>query len=253
MAKPARIIALGASNLTRGFSTIVSEARAAWGPEVQVLAAFGYGRSYGAPSTVLFRTLPGILDSGLWQMLESMPSVPTRVLITDVGNDILYGYSIERILAWVDEALIRLQRLTQDIVLTGLPLASIQQLSQTKYLIFRSLLFPSSRLSLFQVRTMAEQVNAGLIQLANAHNVKFFRLTPAWYGFDPIHIRHSLKRSAWNQILDSPLTASAGSITLPERRKLYFMLPELRWILGIQQHAPQSGVSLPGGGRVWLY
>ena len=61
----ARAVALGASNLTRGFRTVVSAARAAWGPEVQVLAALGHGRSYGAPSRVPFRTLPGILESGL--------------------------------------------------------------------------------------------------------------------------------------------------------------------------------------------
>ncbi len=108
----ARVIALGASNLTRGFRTVVSAARAAWGPEVQVLAALGHGRSYGAPSRVVFRTLPGILESGLWRTLESLPALPTRALVADVGNDILYGLSAERILAWVEEALSRLQRVT---------------------------------------------------------------------------------------------------------------------------------------------
>ena len=56
-----RIVALGASNLTRGFQTLVSTARGAWGPYVEVLAALGHGRSYGAPSRLVFRTLPGIL------------------------------------------------------------------------------------------------------------------------------------------------------------------------------------------------
>jgi hypothetical protein len=253
MANIARIVALGASNLKRGFCTVVSEARAAWGPEIQVLAAHGYGRSYGAPSTVIFRTLPGILDSSLWRTLESMPSVPTRALITDVGNDILYGYSVEQIIAWVDEALIRLHRVTQDIILTCLPLASIQRLSPAKYLVLRSIMFPPSRLSLLQMHATAEQVNAELIVLAKAHNAKFFQLNPAWYGLDPIHIRSSLQRSAWRRILDVPPAASPGSSALRERWKLHFMHPELRWILGIPQHRPQSGASLPGGGRVWLY
>jgi hypothetical protein len=42
-----RVVALGASNLTRGFQTIVSTARLVWGPDVEVLAALGHGRSYG--------------------------------------------------------------------------------------------------------------------------------------------------------------------------------------------------------------
>jgi hypothetical protein len=253
MAAIARIIALGASNLALGFPSIVSEARSSWGSEIQVLAALGHGRSYGAPSRVLFRTLPGILDSGLWRMLQSLPPAPTRALVTDVGNDILYGQSAEQILAWVDEALIRLQRITTDIILTDLPLASIQRLSQPKFLLYRSATFPSCRLSLNRVREMAETINTGLAKLANARGVKTFKLNPAWYGFDPIHIRPSLWRSAWRQILDVPAEANPGRGNLMEGMRLFFMPPELRYIFGIKQFTPQFGTPLPGGGRVWLY
>src|SRR5262245_34001192 len=196
-----RVVALGASNLTRGFQTVVSTARAEWGPGVEVLAALGHGRSYGATSRLIFRSLPGILDSGLWRELESRPRVPTRGLITDVGNDILYGFSAERTLAWVEEALRRMERVTQDIVVTALPLASIRRLSRAKFLLFRSILVPSCRLSLAQVLDRAEGVNEGLGKLSSSHGVRLIRLDPAWYGFDPIHIRPSLWRRAWQEIL----------------------------------------------------
>ena len=94
-----RVVALGASNLTRGFQTVVATSRAEWGPNVEVLAALGHGRSYGVPSRLVVRTLPGILESGLWHGLESRPEVATRGLVTDVGNDILYGSSAEQTLA----------------------------------------------------------------------------------------------------------------------------------------------------------
>jgi hypothetical protein len=143
-----RVVALGASNLTRGFQTVVSTARNAWGPQVEVLAALGHGRSYGAHSRLAFRGLPGILDSGLWPELKSRPGMATRALVTDVGNDILYGLSAEQTLAWVEEAIRRLRRFTQDIVLTDLPLFSIRRLSNRKFLVFRSILVPSCRLPL---------------------------------------------------------------------------------------------------------
>jgi len=249
----ARVVALGASNLTRGFPTVVETARAAWGPGVEMVAALGHGRSYGAQSRVVIRTLPGILQSGLWRKLESLPAVPTRGLITDVGNDILYGFSAQQTLAWVEEALGRLQSFTQDIVLTDLPLASIRRLSRAKFLAFRSILAPSCRLSFDQVVERAERVNAGLAGLAAARGVRFFYLNPDWYGFDPIHIRAASWRPAWQEILGSRITANGNLGSRIEALRLYLMPPERQWLLGVERFRPQSGKALPSGSRVWLY
>lgn len=246
-------MALGASNLTRGFQTIVSTARSVWGPGVEVLAALGHGRSYGAPSSFIFRTLPGILKSGLWAELERRPQVATRGLVTDVGNDILYGYSVERTLGWVEEVLVRLGRVTKDIVLTDLPLASIYRLSNLKFLAFRTILVPSCRLSLAQAIDRAELVNDGLAKLSVAHGAKLFRLDPAWYGFDPIHMRPSLWRPAWQQILGAQPQVKSNRGSMVESVKLYFLRPERRWMFGAEQFTPQSGVALRSGGQVWLY
>lgn len=38
-----RVVALGASNLTRRFQTVVSTARSVWRPGVEVLTALGHG------------------------------------------------------------------------------------------------------------------------------------------------------------------------------------------------------------------
>ncbi len=248
-----RVVALGASNLTRGFQTVVSTARASWGPDVEVLAALGHGRSYGAPSRFIGRTLPGILRSGLWEELEQRPQKATRGLVTDVGNDILYGYSAARTLGWVEETLTRLRYFTQDIVLTDLPLASVRRLSNLKFLAFRSVLVPSCQLSLSQVIERAEQVNDGLVTLAETYGARLFRLDPAWYGFDPIHIRPSLWRPAWQQILGAQPSEHSSRRSVIESVTLYFMRPERRWLFGVEQVTPQSGVALRSGGQVWLY
>ena len=248
-----RVVALGASNLTRGFQTVVSTARAAWGPDVEVVAALGHGRSYGAHSRFAVRTLPGILESGLWRQLESRSAVPTRALVTDVGNDILYGFSAKQTLAWVAEAVERLQKFTKDIVLTDLPLAGIRQLSQAKFLLFRSILVPSCRLSLREVCQTAEQVNDGLAALAAARGIQFFRLKPEWYGFDPIHIRPSQWRPAWQEILGRASGATRNGGGRLEGLRLYFTPPERQWLLGLEQCTPQAGTKLRSGARVWLY
>ncbi len=249
----ARIVALGASNLTRGFRTIVSTARSVWGPEVEILAALGHGRSYGAPSQFLFRTLPGILKSGLWAELARRPPMTTRALVTDVGNDILYGFSVERTLSWVEEVLRRLARVTQDIVLTGLPLAAVYRLSRIKFLAFRSMLVPSCRLRLGQVIDRAEGVHEGLVKLSSAYGTKFLQLDPAWYGFDPIHVRPSYWRIAWQEILGERVPGSCGVRSMVESARLYLMRPERCSFFGVEQVTAQPGIALRSGGYVWLY
>ncbi|HEU5408273.1 MAG TPA: hypothetical protein VFU48_10930, partial [Nitrospira sp.] len=111
--------------------------------------------------------------------------------MTDVGNDILYGFSVERTLGWVEEALVRLRAVTNDIVITGLPLVSVYRLSNFKFLTFRTVLVPSCRLSLAQALNRAELVSEGLTKLSAAYGAKLFQHDPAWYGFDPIHVRPS--------------------------------------------------------------
>lgn len=250
---PHRVVALGASNLTRGFPSLVSIARGEWGPATEVVVALGLGRSYGSSSRILVRTLPGILQSGLWQRLEASPPAPTRALITDVGNDLLYGFGPERTLAWVEECVLRLRRFTGDIVLTDLPLASLRRLSRSKFLLFRSMLFPRCRLSLEQTLDEAERLTAGLAELAASRGLRFFRMRPEWYGFDPIHVRPRMWRVAWREILCGDAAAASRGPSWLEALRLLSLPPEQQRLLGLEQVTPQPGRTLRRGGRVWLY
>jgi len=248
-----RLIALGASNLTRAFPTVVATAREEWGHDIEILAALGHGRSYGAHSRVAFRRLPGILESGLWSELESRPSRPTRAVVTDVGNDVAYGFSAEQTLEWVEEAVRRLGRHASDIVLTGLPLASLRKLSNARFLAFRTLLVPSCRLSLSQIVDAAEHVNLGLVKLSATTGARLVHLDAAWYGLDPIHVRRSWRRGVWRQILGGEAGGGNGASNGLEGLRVRWLRPERRWLFGVEQFTRQSGVALPSGGRIWLY
>jgi hypothetical protein len=179
--------------------------------------------------------------------------MPTRCLVTDVGNDILYGFSADQTLAWVAEALARLRRTTTDIIVTGLPLASIRRLSRSRFLLFRSILVPACRLSLAQVLERAERVDEGLGELALSNGAKFFPLNPDWYGFDPIHIRPSLWLSAWQEILGTKSPTGSVGLSRWEGVGLYFKPPERQWLFGVERLRPQANVELDSGGRVSLY
>jgi hypothetical protein len=249
---PARVVALGASNLTRGLPALVSAARAQRGRDVEVVAALGLGRSYGMESRVLARTLPGILDSGLWKALAERPPRPTRALVTDVGNDILYGAPPERILDWVEQAVERLSVFTGDIVVAGLPLDSIRRLSPAKFVAFRTILFPRAGLTHTQAVDAAERVAEGLRALAQRRGARFVALRPEWYGFDPVHFRPGRWGSAWREILGAE-ESGRGAPALSETLRLHALFPERQWLFGIERVNPQRGLRLSAGGQVWLY
>ena len=246
----ARVVGLGASNLTRGLQTVVASARSVWGPDVEIVAALGHGRSYGAESSFVVRRLPAILQCGLWQQLEASPAVQTRALLTDVGNDIVYGFAADQILAWVDDAAARLARVSDDIVITNLPIEGLRTVSPRKFHIVRSVFFPSCRISQEDVLATAEAVNAGLEQVATRHRARFVHLAPSWYGFDPIHIAPSRWQDAWQEILGVCCPFRPSRV---EALRLYLTRPELQWLGGFEQRTPQTGRRLRRGGRVWLY
>ena len=215
---PMRLVALGASNLTRGLQAVVGAARRAWGPQTEILAALGHGRSYGVPSR-FHPPLPGILQCGLWRALEEAgAAAATRAVVTDVGNDILYGFPPAQILDWVEETVVRLQRSAAQVTLAGLPVDGIGALSAPRFLFFRSLLVPSCRLSLAQVASRAERVQEGLLTLAAARGLRFVPLRATWYGVDPIMSGPRRGPRRGGRSSTSPATANRTSRARPPPR-----------------------------------
>ncbi len=164
-----RVVLLGASNLTRGISTVVETAqRVCGGGSLEVLSALGHGRSYGITSTVLGRTLPSILECGLWEALEARSDVPTAALVTDIGNDLMYQVEAPQIVAWVETVLERLQRAGARVSMTLLPVDSLLSVSPRRYYFFRSLMFPRCRLSFAEAGDRARQLHDRLQAVGQA-------------------------------------------------------------------------------------
>ena len=85
-AQRARVVLLGASNLTQGLRIVLEESRARLGAPLDVCCALGRGRSYGIHSWFLIRRMMGIRESGLWEHLEESARGVDHALVTDVGS-----------------------------------------------------------------------------------------------------------------------------------------------------------------------
>jgi hypothetical protein len=252
-----RVVMLGASNLTRGVSTILATAQAYWGAEpVDALLALGHGRSYGITTNVLGRALVSIRDCGIWKALEQRPQAPLAALVTDIGNDLLYGSPVVTIARWVQECLDRLLEHQAKVVVTQLPVKNGLAISEMRFRLFRAVLFPSCRLSLDEVRDRAAELNEQVVALCHARGIATVEQRPDWYGWDPIHIRLKHWRQAWGEILAPWLDGETPSVQPPPRRRWFYLrslVPEHRIFWGNEQRRNQPAGRLPDGTLVSLY
>jgi hypothetical protein len=249
-------VLLGASNLVRGLTTVVDAARHAWGGPLDLLAAMGHGRSYGTESRVLGRSLPGILSCGLWKDLAGRRSAPTAALVTDIGNDILFGAAPGQIARWVERSLQRLGDISSRVVITELPLESLQQLGPRRFLFMRTILFPKSRLTLPLALDHAAELNQRVRELSRRYDACLVKPCSSWFGFDPIHVRRGRQESAWRTVFsgwqdaEQPMRQRAS---FRDRLMLRLLRPQHRRLFGIEQSRSQPAGILSDGTVVSLY
>ena len=254
---PRRVILLGASNLTRGFSTVIETARLLLGSPLHIFAAHGHGRSYGMRSRFLMRQLPGILECGLWPALRRRPpAAQTYALITDPGNDIVYGRDPETLIEWIDECITRLNGRHAKTIITQVPIARVRRLPEWRYSLLRAILYPSCRLPFAAALDRAERLSHLLGELAMRRHIPLIDMNPAWYGFDAIHIQRKQLSLAWSSILSHWIDAGRAACAAPSlRRCLIFRraTPETYRLFGRELHTSQPAVRLPNGTIMHLY
>ena len=246
-----RLVLLGASNVRRGLPAVVETARGAWGPDLEIFGAFGHGRSYGTRSCIPFRCLPGILECGLWEALAGSAPAQETAVVTDVGNDVVYGAPVPAILGWVGECLERLAARGAAIRVTGLPVARLRRVSPAEYLFFRTLFFRGSRVAWRRAIDAVGEVDAGIRRLAAGAGATIIDPPGDWYGADPIHVRRRDRAAAWAEILG--VAKLPAPMPLGEALRLRAAAPDVRWLAGVERRRRQPAFAAPDGLRVALY
>jgi hypothetical protein len=248
---------LGASNLRRSFATVVHVARRTWEQPVEIMSAMGHGRSYGRDSSVLGRKIPGIFPCALWQDLQRRPSLPTAALVTDIGNDLLFGVPPDQIVQWVAACLDRLADAGATTIVTQLPIASLEHLGETRFRFFRGVFFPRSRLTLPAALELAHGLNAELIKVGESRKIPVIPVLDSWYGLDAIHLKRRVWRDVWPVMLATWRAADA-SIAVPRSplwtsAYLAMLPPWERSLFGIRRCAAQPSGRLSDGTTISLY
>ncbi len=246
-----RAILLGASNLRISLPFLLDQVRRRAGGPIEALAACGHGRSYGAWSRFLFvRHLPGITGCGLWREVERRPPLPTFTLVTDVGNDLLYGSGPGEIAAWVEACLDRLVPAQPEIVMTLLPLARLERLSSRQVRLAASLLFPGREVAWPALLDRARDLDARLRRIGGERGARLVEPAADWYGLDPIHLRRRSRREAWSRILP-PATTVPG--TSPGTWRIPLLGAAEARLFGVPLRRSQPAIRLEDGSTVALF
>ena len=237
------VILLGASNLTIGWRHLLRALQGAVQGPIDLQVALGMGRSYVDTSSFWFRQLPGIVHCGLWNNLPLQDSLPPLVLVTDVGNDIVYGHKPEIIVDTVAECLrrIRSRDANSQIVMTGLPMASLESVQRLQFLVARTALFPVCFLSLTEILQNAHSIEAGIRQLAGQWQIPFVVPEAGWYGKDPIHVLRHLREPVFRQILShwKPVSDSSHQSTPDLAASVPLPTSALRTVCWLQRRTAQ--------------
>jgi hypothetical protein len=225
--QPTKVVLLGASNLSRSFPIAVHTALQFFQSPLAIHAAMGLGRSYGKESGFMGKKFSGIFSSSIWQSLSSENNHRTFAFVTDVGNDLAYEEPVDVVFEWVKTCVEQLNNMGAPIVLTGLPIEVLRQISLSKFYLMRAVLFPSCRLSLDSLLGRVQELDARLREFAESQKTPIFSVPSEWYGFDPIHPRATYMANYWRELFARlPLkeqSLSADHSRLVSRWRLRFL------------------------------
>lgn len=255
------VVTVGASNVARTVGTAYHVARLRHGGPLDLFVAAGHGRSYGQESSFFGRRLPGILHCELWETLAQRTDRPLAAVITDVGNDLVYGAAPATIAAWVDECVRRIVALGGTVTLTELPMASLRKLGAARFWLFKRILFPKATLQRHDALCSAETLNEQLRRIARRPGVTLVEAPARWYGFDPIHVRRSYAQEAWRAFWQASWgTYEANGLDRDgvwsrwqRERQLRGARPLRQLMRGVEQYCEQPSLQLADGSRVWSY
>lgn len=254
---PEQVVFLGASNLSRSFPMAVDAIYQSLPSPVSIHAAMGFGRSYGIESGFFGKKFLGISSASIWDALAEVSQAGTIAFITDIGNDLGYEQPVEVILEWVERCVARLDALGAKAVITDLPIDVLRGLSERKFYMLRSVLFPRCRLSFREMQDRATELSGCLREMASARKMPIFAAPNAWYGFDPIHPRSRYMRDYWAgqvaHFAHGEPNTSARRLSWPSYLKLRTMTsPSAHKIAPSQRFAPKR-MTLADGTSVALY
>jgi len=214
---PVLFIFLGASNLARSFHGLKYCIERCISPRpASFVHAMGPGRGYVSRGGILNAIYSPILNCGILEAVRNKKIKDQSVvaLITDIGNDIMYGVSSEKIINGLQYLLNSLGEFKTNIFITSIPVDLENDISELHFHIIRQIYFPKSPVKYSQASNNIKAINKFILQSSNK-KITVINDMKQFCGIDKIHYSIFKSRPAWSHVVGK-LTASLGTNIPPK-------------------------------------
>ena len=214
---PVLFIFLGASNLARSFHGLKDcIERCIFPRPASFFHAMGPGRGYLSRGGILNAVYSPILKCGILEAVRNkrVKDQPVIALITDIGNDIMYGVSSEKIINGLQYLVNALGEFKTNIFITSIPVDLENDISELRFHIIRQIFFPRSPIKYSQASNNITVINKFILQSSNK-KVTVINDMNQFCGIDKIHYSILKSQSAWSHIAKK-LTSSLNTNVSPK-------------------------------------
>jgi len=215
---PFLFLFLGASNLARGYFLLTHQLSRCLN-KPKFLNALGPGRGFCARGGMFNFTYPPIQDCRVIESAEKKlkNSMRTAVLITDLGNDLMYGVSADTLIECLDRMINRMIEWDADIFLTSIHVNLKKDVSPTTFLILRFLFYPGSKVSYEETDLFVAKVNEYLKDKSEKNErVHLITGMETFAGSDRIHYSLLKTHAAWSKVVEEML----GVLNVPVQKEI---------------------------------
>ena len=195
-------IFLGASNLARSFYGLkCCITRCVFPRPVSFIHAMGPGRGYIRQGGICNAVYPPILNCNILKAAHKKRKNNQQIvaLITDIGNDIMYGVSTEEIIGGLKSLFRDLSELEANIFITSIPIDLKKDVGEFYFRILRQVFFRNSLVEYHQASEAVQMVNKFILQSLKK-NIIAINGMKQFCGIDKIHYSLFKSRSAWSHI-----------------------------------------------------
>ena len=200
-------VLLGASNLARGYSILTHHISKNISAS-EFLNALGPGRGYCACGGLFNFTYSPIGECSVMKIAEVYAERGFRitVLLTDIGNDIMYGVSESSLIESLDTLIEKSIQMNAEVFLTSIHVDVSKDMGRKSFKLFKSIFYPNSPVTFDQADSTVKKLNHYLSEKSlKNERVHLVSGLGAFCGLDKIHYGLFKSHLAWSRVANAML------------------------------------------------